>query len=117
MTALLHIASRSDMALWTNKDSYAPGTFADEGFIHCCWPRQLPGVIERYLQGRGDLLLLELDKSELGDSLVEEDLYNGGDMFPHIYGHLPKSSIRKQTELTLDDAANIIIPAEYRTNP
>ncbi len=77
-----------------------------EGLIHCWWPRQLAGVVERYYQGRDDLVLLTLDLGAFIKTLVEEDSGNG-ELFPHVYGHIPLSAVNKRSALLLDSAGKV----------
>lgn len=67
---------------------------ATEGFIHCSTGEQLPGVARTFYAGREDLILLTIDPELLGEGrLVYEDLYDHGDLFPHIYGPLPVRAV------------------------
>jgi uncharacterized protein (DUF952 family) len=105
MSRLLHLAVAAELAAATEVD-YAPSGFAAEGFIHCCWPSQLVGVIERYYQGRDDLVLLELDCCVVKNTLVEEGP-SSGEKFPHLYGSIPLSAITERRTLLLDNAGNV----------
>jgi len=108
MNKLLHLACTADLA--APGASYRPAGYATEGFIHCCWPEQLPGVIDRYYQGRADLVLFELDLILLDSKLVEEDLTGSGECFPHIYGVIPSVAIVQQQPLRLDAAGRVLLP-------
>jgi uncharacterized protein (DUF952 family) len=72
---------------------YRAASLEEEGFIHCSTAGQLDGVAPRLYEGRNDLVLLTIDPSELGDSLVHEDLYQLGEVFPHIYGAVPLRAV------------------------
>jgi len=63
-------------------------------------------VIERYYQGRDDLVLLELDRGAFTKTLVEEDPGNG-EMFPHLYGYIPLSAMTKRRAMLLDSAGKV----------
>jgi len=106
MSRLMHLALAAELAASAENDIYAPAGFATEGFIHCCWPKQLAGVIERYYQGRDDLVLLDLDQRAFGKTLVEEDPGNG-EKFPHLYAHIPLSTITAKRVLLLDGNGNV----------
>lgn len=86
-----HLASLEDWARRT-PELYAPAGLADEGFIHLCTREQLPGVVERYYQGRDDLILLTVSVDRLQD-LVWEDSTGSGERFPHLYGPLSLSAV------------------------
>jgi len=87
-----HLASSED---WEQRTSehYEPAGLAAEGFIHLCTGDQLAGVVERYYQGRDDLILLTVDDERLGADLVWEDLPGSGEEFPHVYGQLPLAAV------------------------
>jgi uncharacterized protein (DUF952 family) len=118
MSRLLHLALLSELPaseLPASESSasasglagtYVPGGFAAEGFIHCCWPNQLAGVVDRYYQGREDLVLLDLDLNAFGTTLVEEDP-GSGEKFPHLYGPIPLSAITARRALVLDSQGNV----------
>lgn len=101
MSHLLHVASVADLDRCFGADAYAPEAFAGEGFVHCCRPDQLAGVLARYFRDRSDLELLELDEAALEGLLVEESA-GGAETFPHVYGHLPWSAILTRRALATD---------------
>lgn len=82
-----HLASLGD---WEKRSSghYRPATLEAEGFIHLCTRDQLPGVVERYYDGRTDLVLLTVRTDRLDAPLVWEDTTGSGMRFPHLYGPL-----------------------------
>jgi uncharacterized protein (DUF952 family) len=75
-----------------NADYFAPASFEDEGFIHCCTHAQLAGVLERYYKGQIDLLLLTIDDRVLAFPVTYEKATND-ELFPHIYGAINKNAI------------------------
>ena len=91
MTTIFHIAEPSD---WPPPgEEYSAPSLATEGFIHCSTAEQLPGVAEAFYADRSDVIVLEIDTSTFGDSLVYEDLYGHGDEFPHIYAPIPVRAV------------------------
>jgi uncharacterized protein (DUF952 family) len=97
---LFHLAT---VAEWQHAraagTAYVPAAFAHEGFIHCSYRHQLPGVLERYYAARTDLVVLEIDVVALVDALgrevlVEEASPATGEGFPHLYSPLPPSAVR-----------------------
>ena len=89
---ILHLAADSD---WADRSSshYQPAAFEAEGFVHCCTPAQLPGVVSRYYEGRSDVVMLLLDESKLDAPLVWEDTSGSGDEFPHVYGPIALEAV------------------------
>lgn len=87
-----HLASAAD---WEQRTSehYEPAGLAIEGFIHLCTAGQLDGVIERYYQGRTDLVMLTVSVDSIDAELVWEDSVGVGEAFPHVYGPLNLSAV------------------------
>ena len=107
MFELLHVA---DLAAYQAAEgSYAPRGYEADGFIHCCFPSQLSGVLERWFAEENRLLLLTLDGQQLGEDLRAEP-GPGGQVFPHLYGRIPRSAILAATALTRDESGLWALP-------
>jgi uncharacterized protein (DUF952 family) len=89
---IYHVVTSHEWNEQHNADQFAPASFADEGFIHCCTHAQLAGVLERYYKGRTDLLLLTIDDQALAFPLKYEKATNN-ELFPHLYGIINKNAI------------------------
>lgn len=61
-----------------------------DGFIHLSLREQLPGTLARHFRGQNDLVLVQFEAQQLGESLKWE-LSRGGEEFPHLYTSLPTS--------------------------
>jgi uncharacterized protein (DUF952 family) len=91
------------------------GTFAGsvvdarDGFIHFSTAAQVRETAARHFAGQGDLLLVAVDAAALGDALRWEPS-RGGDLFPHLYGALPLSAVRRVSDVGLDDAGQHVFP-------
>ena len=93
------ILGESDWAAAEEAGVYAGSADdARDGFIHFSTAAQVPGTQQRYFAGRSDLLLLEIEAAALGNGLVYEPS-RGGALFPHLYGSLPLSAVKKVTVL------------------
>jgi uncharacterized protein (DUF952 family) len=88
---VFHIAIADDWAHAT--DSYVPGVFASEGFIHCSTRDQLQRVANTRYAGRADLVLLMIDARSLGASVRYENLSGGSELFPHVYSPVPREAV------------------------
>ena len=89
---IFHLAEPDDWA--GRSDTYTPASFETEGFVHCATQSQLVEVARNLYSGRGDLVLLSIDTELLDEgTLVYEDLYDHGDLFPHVYGRLPTRAV------------------------
>lgn len=90
---LFHFAARRDWAEAQSEDVYRAPSLASEGFIHCATRTQIPGVIQRHLQGRSDLVRLTLDASRLAPWLRYEWSEASRDEYPHVYGPIPMAAV------------------------
>lgn len=78
----------------------APVDLAD-GFIHFSTAAQVAETAVRHFGGRSDLVLVSVDVDALSPALLRFEPSRGGDMFPHLYGHLPLSAVRRVAPLPL----------------
>ncbi len=92
MTPLIHIARAADWAAQKARQAYEPSAYGREGFVHCCWPGQVDGVVKHHFKDARDLVLLMIDPSRLQAPLVEE-LAPHGELFPHVYGPLNREAV------------------------
>jgi len=91
-TVILHLAVRSDWEtaklageyIWSTRGV----TVAHEGYTHCSFESQWRGVRHRFYADLSDdeLVLLEIDESQLSSKVVVERLGAAPEAFPHIYG-------------------------------
>ena len=88
MPEILHVTPG---ALWEKAQAegeYRGDTLATEGFIHCCSPGQLAGVISRYFHGQTGLVVLRIKPERLTSPLRWESPPGSTETFPHVYGPL-----------------------------
>ena len=86
MPIIYHVTSEAEWSLAKQKGFYESPSLKEEGFIHCSEERQVAGVLERYFEGRDDLVKLVIDTSKLTSRYVQEWSPSTQDTFPHIYG-------------------------------
>jgi uncharacterized protein (DUF952 family) len=72
-----------------------------DGFIHFSTGAQVEDSAQRHRAGQDGLVLLVVDTTRLGDALRWEEA-RGGQLFPHLYGHLPVGAVMEVHELPLD---------------
>ncbi|KAA0699422.1 DUF952 domain-containing protein [Neorhizobium sp. P12A] len=78
-----------------------------DGFIHLSTAVQAKETAARYFSGQSGLLLVAMDAASLGDRLVFEPS-RGGDLFPHLYGELPLTSVLWEKPLLIGaDGAHV----------
>ena len=84
---LFHITTR---AAWDAAGaSYAPASLATEGFIHLSTEAQWPRSLARFFAGQTDLVLLVIDPTSLDVRFEPAH----GELFPHLYGALPRTAV------------------------
>jgi len=82
------------------QDLSRAGTFAGspddarDGFIHLCTQEQLPDTLRVHFEGKGEVVVLELDPERLSPHLVFEPS-RGGALFPHLYRPLEWTDVRR----------------------
>lgn len=86
MAIILHITSEAAWASALEKGFYDTSSLSDEGFIHCCHNEQVDGVLERYFEGKTNLITLEVETDKLTSPFYFEWSPSIADTFPHIYG-------------------------------
>jgi uncharacterized protein (DUF952 family) len=69
------------------QESYVHPSLATEGFIHCSYWEQVDETLKLHFKGQTDLVLLEIDPTQLTAELKVEPSRNG-ELFPHLYGPL-----------------------------
>ena len=101
MTALYKICTRAE---WSAAE--AAGVFTGsavdraDGFIHLSAREQVEETARRHFAGQADLVLVEIDDSQLGEALRWESS-RGGALFPHVYGAVPVGAATSVTALPL----------------
>jgi uncharacterized protein (DUF952 family) len=101
--AIYHLVPRQEWLAADPDRAYTPAAFASDGFVHCTEGEQeVADTANRYYATLGDdLLLLRLDRTQLGP-LVRYDDPTG--IFPHIYGPIARSAILSVAQLRRDQA-------------
>lgn len=80
-----------------------------DGFIHFSTAGQLPESAAKHRAGQRDLVLVAVDPAALGAALRWERA-RGGELFPHLYGALPREAVRRVAPLPLGRDGRHIFP-------
>ena len=80
-----------------------------DGYLHFSTAEQVRETAARHFSGQGDLLLIAIDADLLGEALRYEPS-RGGDLFPHLYGHLPLSAVLWVKPLPLGQDGQHVFP-------
>jgi uncharacterized protein (DUF952 family) len=73
-------------------------TLAEEGFIHCSRADQVAGVLQKYYESAGPLLILSVD-TDLLTSPWRDDEIAPGVFYPHVYGPINLAAVVAVTSL------------------
>ncbi len=88
---IYHITSRE---LWQQtKNLYRDDELKTGGFIHCSYPEQLVNAANSKFHGQKNLVILVIERSTTNCRVVDENLMGGDELFPHVYGPIPISSV------------------------
>ena len=103
-----------DSGLW--EDAKQAGKFIgaendlQDGYIHFSTAGQLRDTLFRHFAGRNNLVLLKIEISQL--DIIWETARNG-DLFPHLYDHLPLNSVVAEHHLRLSADGDHIVPEAF----
>jgi len=87
------------------------GIDLNDGFIHLSTGAQARRTAQLYFKGQGNLVLVAVDGARLGDALKYEPSRDG-DLFPHLYGPLPRAAVLSVRPLPLGRDGNHIFPED-----
>ena len=107
---IYRIAELADWIRAQKTGLFASADLSLEGFIHCSERHQLARTAGKYYAGKSALMLLEIDDSVLGASLVREDLTGSG-VFPHSYAPIPLASIVRHFDFAVAANGRFEVPA------
>ena len=71
-----------------------------DGYIHFSTAAQAQETADRHFTGQSGLLLVAVEGEKLGEALKYEPS-RGGDLFPHLYAHLPMGAVLWEKPLPL----------------
>jgi len=91
---------------------FAPPAPVDvqDGYMHLSAAGQVAETLRLHFAGQDEIVLLEVDAVALGPDLRWEPS-RGGALFPHLYGDLPKSAVRKVWTITRNPRGTFDLPA------
>lgn len=96
---IYHITTREQWTEAQKLGHYDSDTLATEGFIHCSTEAQVAGVLDRYYQGKSNLVKLKIEKAKVQRPLVFELAGSINEVFPHIHGALNLDAVVEVTEI------------------
>lgn len=102
-----HLAIVDEWIAQKDSDSYTPGAFEADGFIHCTNGLDLlTKVANMFYKGSFEprtILVLDANKIESDVRYDDPD-----ETFPHIYGHLNPSAVVAELPVQQDDEGTFV---------
>lgn len=102
MALIYHITTKKDWEAAKRKRFYSAPSLETEGFIHTSEAQQVAGVLQRYYQGKTDLIKLVINTEKLTSELKYELAPSVNEDFPHIYGPINLDAVIDVMELDKD---------------
>jgi uncharacterized protein (DUF952 family) len=96
---IYHVTEKESWALAQANGAFTAPSLFTEGFIHTSQQQQVAGVLQRYYQGKTDLLLLHIDETKLTAELKYELAPSINENFPHVYGSINLDAVVKIEEI------------------
>lgn len=93
---IYRIADLADWQAAQQTGFFASPDLLAEGFIHASELYQVAATANRYYAGRADIVLLELDETELWVAAVpvrREYAETRNDYFPHVFAPIPLAAV------------------------
>ncbi len=115
MAPIYHITTRQDLDAAQALGVLKPASLSQEGFIHCSYRQQVAFAANKFFQGQSDLVLLEIDPSQVSALLVEEQAADVEDAFPHLYGELPLRAVIRTLDFPCREDGTFELPASLAT--
>ncbi|MGE0174262.1 MAG: DUF952 domain-containing protein [Oligoflexales bacterium] len=112
MGKIFHITSESDWTAALNAGFYTAPSLQKAGFIHCSLPEQIPAVANYNFKGDAGLVLLEIEEAKLRPEVKYEDLWNEGQLYPHIYGPLNVDAVLRTISFPPNEDGTFDLPSE-----
>ncbi len=91
---------------------YYPQQFEKEGFIHNSTNLQVDKIANRIFKNHQQVILLYINENAESKFIKYENLSGGAELYPHIYRHLPKSSICKKIDLNKNENGIFEMPID-----
>jgi uncharacterized protein (DUF952 family) len=111
---IFHICRKEEWAAAEAAGRYG-GSSQDQadGFIHFSAAHQVEASAAKHRAGQEGLVLLTVDAGALGPALKWEPS-RGGALFPHLYGDLPLTAVRRVDDLPLGPDGRHRFPPQFR---
>ena len=89
---IFHITTEAGWARAQAEGAYSASTrgltLAQVGFVHCAFEEQVARVANSFFRGVAKLVVLRIAIDRLNAAVRYEDVEDGNELFPHVYGPL-----------------------------
>ncbi len=110
MASIYHIVAEPAWRAACAEGSYQPPSLAEQGFVHFSHRDQVSRTANLLYHGQDGLIVVEIDPARLPAPVVEEDLYDAGERFPHVYAAIPTSAAVAEHPLSRDGGGDYRFP-------
>jgi uncharacterized protein (DUF952 family) len=112
MKYVYHITKSDD---WLNAKVlgiYENQSLKTQGFIHCAVKEQVVEIASQIFSTDDDLILLKINEERTKYAVVYENLDNGSDLYPHIYGPIEMDTVEAALKLKKNTNGAFYFPDE-----
>lgn len=99
--SIVHLVAPDEWENHATEEPYQPASVAEEGFVHCSKPDQVPAVADTVHAEDDALLALVIDPARLEAPVIYEPGPIGH--YPHVYGPVDQDAIRRTVSMERDD--------------
>lgn len=105
---LFHIVAGPAWQAAVEAGRYEPDSLGEQGFVHFSYRGQVARTANLIYGHRSDLVVVEFDPDLIGAPVVDEDLYDAGQEFPHVYAPIPVTAAIKVHPLNRDATGSFV---------
>ena len=110
LNSVFHICRRGEWDAAASHGRYSGSSQdVEDGFIHFSTAAQVVASAAKHRAGQDGLLLVEVDPAALGSALRWERS-RSGELFPHLYGPLLLTAVRRVAALALGPDGRHVFP-------
>ncbi|MEK6772675.1 MAG: DUF952 domain-containing protein [Bdellovibrionota bacterium] len=107
-----HLISEGDLKQRTQNGFIFEPSLKTEGFAHCATLLQIIPVTHRHYKGVKDLLLLKIEERYLIYPLRYDYVAKHATYFPHIYGPINLSAVKKVFKMQINSDGSFRLPKD-----
>ena len=99
MELIYHVTTLEEWKMAQKNNFYKAASLEIEGFIHCSTATQVEAVVERYFNGKINLIKLTIDPNKLSSKLIYELSPTINQEFPHVFGVINLDAIIQSEQI------------------